>query len=200
LSSPVDLIVGLGNPGPRYADTRHNAGFQALERLAAGRGGAFRSMARCHGEVGEISLEGHRVRLLKPGTFMNESGRAVAAMSRFYRIAPQAVLVFHDEIDLAPGTVRIKLGGGDGGHKGIRDIIACLGTQDFTRARIGVGHPGRRAEVLGHVLKPPQSREQALMDESITRLLDAVLVIVTGHASRAMNLLHRPATAAPDTA
>ena len=163
------LIVGLGNPGSEYAETRHNAGFWFCERLARELGTAFSKEARFHGLAANARADG--VWLLMPQTFMNRSGQSVAALARFYRIAPAEILVVHDELDIPPGQLRLKFGGGLGGHNGLKDITAHLGTQDFWRLRVGIGHPGDRNEVVNFVLKPPRREESALIDASLDRAL-----------------------------
>ena len=170
MSQPAPkLVVGLGNPGSEYAETRHNAGFWFCERLARELGASFTKEARFHGQAANARTEG--VWLLMPQTFMNRSGQSVAALARFYRIAPAEILVVHDELDIPPGQLRVKFGGGLGGHNGLKDITAHLGTQDFWRLRIGIGHPGDRNEVANFVLKPPRREESDLIDESIDRAL-----------------------------
>ncbi|MCE1186013.1 aminoacyl-tRNA hydrolase [Zoogloea sp.] len=165
------LIVGLGNPGDEYAQTRHNAGFWFCERLAADLGASFSKEARFHGLAANARAAG--VWLLMPQTYMNRSGQAVAALARFYRITPAEILVVHDELDIPPGQLRLKFGGGLGGHNGLKDITAHLGTQDYWRLRVGIGHPGDRNEVANFVLKPPRREEQTLIDVSIDRALAA---------------------------
>ena len=150
------LIVGLGNPGAEYAETRHNAGFWLCERLARELGTSFARESRFHGAVAKARVAGADVWLLMPQTFMNRSGQAVRALTQFYRIEPTEMLVLHDELDLPPGQMRLKFGGGLGGHNGLKDITAHLGTQDYWRLRIGIGHPGDRNEVVDYVLKPPR--------------------------------------------
>jgi PTH1 family peptidyl-tRNA hydrolase len=187
----ISVIVGLGNPGPEYAATRHNAGFWLTERLAASCGGAFRFQRKFNASVAEIGLAGRRVWLLNPQTFMNLSGDAVAAFSRFYKLSPEQLLVAHDDLDLPPGAVRLKRGGGAGGHNGLDDIIRKLGSREFMRLRIGIGHPGSAKQVVGYVLKPAAQNEQALIDEAIGRALDEMSGIVAGDSERVMNVLHR---------
>jgi PTH1 family peptidyl-tRNA hydrolase len=187
----IRVIVGLGNPGPEYAATRHNAGFWLVERLAASGGGALRFQRKFNANVAEVELAGQRVWLLAPQTFMNLSGDAVAGFSRFYKIPPEQVLVVHDELDLPPGTVRLKRGGGAGGHNGLEDIIRKLGSREFMRLRVGIGHPGSAKQVVGYVLKPPTAAEQPLIDEAIGRALDEMPDIVAGDFELAMNVLHR---------
>ncbi|HOY02291.1 aminoacyl-tRNA hydrolase [Zoogloea sp.] len=170
MSQPAPkLVVGLGNPGSEYAETRHNAGFWFCERLARELGTAFSKEARFHGLAANARADG--VWLLMPQTFMNRSGQSVAALARFYRIAPAEILVVHDELDIPPGQLRLKFGGGLGGHNGLKDITAHLGTQDFWRLRVGIGHPGDRNEVVNFVLKPPRREESALIDASLDRAL-----------------------------
>lgn len=189
---PIELIVGLQNPGAEYERTRHNAGVWALQRFAERHGVQLRPENRFEGETGRVQLPGGQdVRLLAPLTFMNASGRSVSAMARFFRIAPQAILVMHDELDLAPGVVRLKVGGGSGGNNGLKDCIKSLGTQDFARARIGIGHPGDRAKVVNYVLSPPGRDDQAAIDAAIERLIDALDAAVTGRFARVMSELNR---------
>ncbi len=189
MASPIGMIVGLGNPGPQYELTRHNAGFWFVEAIAQRKGASFRHEQKFHGEVCRVTVEGHDVWLLKPLTFMNRSGQAVAALARFYKIPPQAILVAHDELDFAPGTLRLKEGGGHGGHNGLRDIIAQLG-KDFLRLRIGIGHPGESRDVTGFVLGKAPESEQRLIEESIDDALTALPLLAEGELQKAMNLLH----------
>jgi PTH1 family peptidyl-tRNA hydrolase len=163
------LIVGLGNPGADHAETRHNAGFWFCERLARELGVGFAKEARYHGWVANARDPG--VWLLKPATFMNRSGQAVQALAHFYRIAPAEMLVVHDELDLPPGRAQLRFGGGLGGHNGLKDITAHLGTQDYWRLRVGIGHPGDRNEVVNYVLKPPRQEERAAIDATLDRVL-----------------------------
>jgi PTH1 family peptidyl-tRNA hydrolase len=171
------LIVGLGNPGRDYEETRHNAGFWFCARLAQSWGAALRLESRFHGIVGRGP---GNVWLLLPQTYMNRSGQAVAALTRFHRIAPAEVLVVHDELDIPPGQLRLKFGGGMGGHNGLKDIASHLGTQDYWRLRIGIGHPGDRNEVVNYVLKPPRREEQADIDAAIERALALMPLIEKG--------------------
>jgi PTH1 family peptidyl-tRNA hydrolase len=170
MQAAVRLIVGLGNPGREYADTRHNAGFWFCERLADRLGVSLSVESRFHGLVGHGRQQG--VWLLLPQTFMNRSGQAVGALARFHRIPPAEILVVHDELDIPPGQLRLKFGGGLGGHNGLKDITAHLGTQDYWRLRIGIGHPGDRNEVVNYVLKPPRREEQGDIDAALVRALD----------------------------
>jgi PTH1 family peptidyl-tRNA hydrolase len=151
-SIDLKVIVGLGNPGSKYTETRHNAGFWFIEELAREYSVSFRQEKKFHGEVAKISLASKDIWLLKPDTFMNRSGLSVQSLMSFYRITADQLLVAHDEIDLPPGTAKLKTGGGHGGHNGLRDIISQLGTKDFHRLRIGVGHPGSKDQVVDYVL------------------------------------------------
>jgi peptidyl-tRNA hydrolase, PTH1 family len=164
------LVVGLGNPGAEYSETRHNAGFWFCERLAAKLAVSLAREPRFHGLAGLARAEG--VWLLLPQTFMNRSGQAVGALARFHKISPAEILVVHDELDIPAGQLRIKFGGGLGGHNGLKDISAHLGTQDYWRLRIGIGHPGDRNEVINYVLKPPRKEEAIEIDTAIDRALD----------------------------
>lgn len=166
---PPRLIVGLGNPGAEYTETRHNAGFWFCERLADKLGASFAFESRFHG-VAAYARQ-HDLRLLMPTTFMNRSGQAVGALARFFRIPPDEMLVVHDELDIPPGQLRLKFGGGPGGHNGLKDITAHCGTQDYWRLRIGIGHPGDRNQVVNYVLKPPRKEEYALIEEALDRAL-----------------------------
>ena len=172
------LIVGLGNPGSDYEETRHNAGFWFCMRLAATLKVPLRHEARFHGLLGQIP--GQKLWILLPQTFMNRSGQAVGAFMRFHRIAPAEMLVVHDELDIPPGQLRLKFGGGLGGHNGLKDITAHLDTQDYWRLRIGIGHPGDRNEVVNYVLKPPRRDEQTEIDSAIARALDLMPLIEKG--------------------
>ena len=188
--SAVQLIVGLGNPGAEYEQTRHNAGFWFVDELARVNQCPLRKEARFHAEVGRCTLHGHDCRLQKPITFMNRSGQAVIALTDFLRIPPSEILVVHDELDLLPGTVRLKKGGGHGGHNGLRDLIAHLGTQDFMRLRVGIGHPGDRNQVVDYVLHRPGRDEHEQIDAAIQRALDVMPLAVAGEFERAMHKLH----------
>jgi PTH1 family peptidyl-tRNA hydrolase len=188
--SSIRLIVGLGNPGREYESTRHNAGFWWLDEFARTHNLSFRSEAKFHGLAARGQLHGHEVFLLKPQTFMNVSGRAVGALAQFYKIAPAEILVVHDELDLPPGSAKLKLGGGHGGHNGLKDIIAHLGTKDFWRLRLGIGHPGDRSEVVNFVLNDPRREERALIDEAMQRAQDVVHLVVEGKSEAAMLKLH----------
>jgi PTH1 family peptidyl-tRNA hydrolase len=169
LSSALKLVVGLGNPGAEYAETRHNAGFWFCERLADYLKTTFGKESRYHGWVANARDAG--IWLLMPATFMNESGRAVQALAHFYRIEPSEMLVVHDELDLPPGRAQLRFGGGLGGHNGLKSLTAHLGTQDYWRLRVGIGHPGDRNEVVNYVLKPPRKEEREEIDATLDRAL-----------------------------
>ncbi|HEY5994474.1 MAG TPA: aminoacyl-tRNA hydrolase [Gallionellaceae bacterium] len=188
--SAIKLIVGLGNPGREYETTRHNAGFWWVEAFARAQGASFRPDGKFHGLVTRTALHGHEVHLLMPQTFMNVSGRAVGALAQFYKIEPAQILVVHDELDLPPGSAKLKLGGGHGGHNGLKDIIAHLGTRDFWRLRIGIGHPGERSEVSNYVLNAARKEEQVLIDEAMARAQEVAALIVEGKLEAAMLKLH----------
>ena len=185
----IRLIVGLGNPGSDYEPTRHNAGFWFVDELARRCQQTFRSEARFHGEVARCRLEGRECRLHKPMTFMNRSGQSVAAICNFYKVQPAEVLVVHDELDLPPGVIKLKKGGGHGGHNGLRDIHKAIGA-DYHRLRIGIGHPGDRNLVVDYVLKRPSREEDALMREAIERGVEEIPTIIGGDLQKAMNRLH----------
>jgi len=202
IESPrIRLIVGLGNVGASYQQTRHNAGFWLVDRFAARVGAAFRSERKFFGALARATIRHQDVCLLKPSTLMNRSGQAVVAAALFYRILPDQILVAHDELDLPPGEARLKLGGGTAGHNGLKDIKARLTHADFWRARIGIGHPrtlGLEQEVADFVLHVPRPDEQAAIEEAVERV-DAVLdLMVEGQFERAMMRLHsRPEPPAP---
>lgn len=191
MDSGIRLIAGLGNPGSRYEATRHNAGFWFVERVAAAHRVSWKSESRFFGDIAQLRIGGEVVWLLKPTTFMNQSGRSVAALCRYFSLQASQVLVVHDEIDLAPGVVRLKRGGGHGGHNGLRDIIPQLGGADFARLRIGVGHPGRKEQVVGYVLARANVEQRALIDDAIERAADRVDDMITLGLERVMNELHR---------
>ena len=186
----IRLIVGLGNPGPRYADTRHNAGFWFVEALARRHGAGFRKEGRFDGEAVRLSLPEGDCWLLKPLSFMNKSGLPVRKCADFYRIAPEEILVVHDELDLEPGVVRLKHGGGHGGHNGLRDLHRHLGGPGYARLRLGIGHPGHRDEVVPFVLDRPRRHEADAIETAIDAALDEVPALVAGRWDEAVRNLH----------
>jgi len=190
MSRPIRLLVGLGNPGREYELTRHNAGFWWVDAYARKRGVSLRAESRYFGAAARTSIGGRDLWLLEPATYMNESGKSVAALARFYKIEPDEILVVHDELDLPPGAVRAKLAGGHGGHNGLRDIHAHLGTLAFWRLRIGIGHPGDRNAVVGYVLHRPLAEEQRAIDEGIERSLDLADAMIDGAFESVMMKLH----------
>jgi PTH1 family peptidyl-tRNA hydrolase len=184
------LIVGLGNPGSKYEETRHNAGFWLVGEIARGYSASFSAEKKFQGEAARVIIDSRDIRLLKPTTFMNLSGESVAAMANFYRIEPEQILVAHDELDLLPGTVRLKKGGGHGGHNGLRDIIKHLG-RDFWRVRLGIGHPGDARQVSNFVLKRAPKSESELLIRCIDDVMREMPNIVGGRIEVAMNTLHQ---------
>ncbi len=187
----IELIVGLGNPGRQYEDTRHNAGAWFVERLAKHYGANLSTDSKYNGLTGRANIKGHDVRLLIPSTFMNLSGQSVAPLANFFKVPVEKILVAHDELDLPPGTAKLKQGGGHGGHNGLRDIISKMGNnKNFARLRIGIGHPGSASQVSGFVLSKAPKTEQQWIDDAIDEALRYVPDIVEGSANKAMNRLH----------
>lgn len=187
---PIRLIVGLGNPGPEYEQTRHNAGFWLVDNLANGR---LMRESRYHALAARTSIGGQEVWLLEPQTYMNRSGQSVGALARFYKIEPDDILVVHDELDLPPGAAKIKKGGSAAGHNGLKDITAALGTQDYWRLRIGIGHPrsmNLQQQVADYVLHRPRKEEQALIDDAIAKSLSVIPLLCEGKFEAAMMQLH----------
>ncbi len=202
MADPLRLIVGLGNPGRGYARTRHNAGFWFAARLAETLRAEFRNEPKFQAEVASVRPPGGGdCRIAMPQTYMNRSGASIGAIARFYRIAPSEILVAHDELDLKPGTVRLKYGGGTAGHNGLNDIAAEIGTGEFWRLRLGIGHPRdgilTEQEVADYVLHRPQAGEQPLIDEAIVRALAVWPRLVSGETERAMHELHTRPRADP---
>lgn len=187
--TPLRIIVGLGNPGPEHLLTRHNAGFWFVDALAAKAGARFRSHTKFQGEICRTQLSGGEVTLLKPMTYMNRSGLAIRALFDYLKVQASEVLVVHDELDLPVGEVRFKLGGGAGGHNGLRDTITHLGP-DFWRLRLGIGHPGDKSEVIDYVLRRAPQEEEARLLESVSEAIPALQVFLEQGAERAMNDLH----------
>ena len=184
--NPPRLIVGLGNPGPEYEATRHNVGFWFVDQLADKLKISLTPQAKFYGRAGRAG----ELWLLQPTTYMNRSGQSVAALANFYKISPAEILVIHDELDLPPGGIRLKQGGGNGGHNGLKDIQAKLGTPDFWRLRLGIGHPGDRNEVINYVLKAPRREEQEPIDQAIDRCLLAWPKLGAGDYAAAQQALH----------
>ncbi len=201
----IKLIVGLGNPGAEYTATRHNAGAWLVEQLARETGATLRDERRFLGFYAKAHLYGHEVHLLKPQTYMNRSGQSVVALTHFFKILPEQILIAHDELDLPPGTVKLKVSGGSGGHNGIKDISAHLSTQQYWRLRIGIGHPrtllpestqtATKPDVSSFVLKPPRKEEQSAIDSAIELALATMPLIIQSEWERAMMQLHSNAPA-----
>ncbi|HET9122358.1 MAG TPA: aminoacyl-tRNA hydrolase [Acidiferrobacteraceae bacterium] len=186
----VQLIVGLGNPGAEYEETRHNAGFRFVAALCETYGAVLEPEARFKGHVGRCRIGSHEVFVLMPATFMNRSGESVGAFARFYKVAPEAVLVAHDELDLPLGTVRLKQGGGTGGHNGLASIEQCLGSRAFARLRLGIGRPPAGRDVIGYVLGRATRMELQELDEAIARVRTEMPELVAGEWQRVMGRLH----------
>jgi peptidyl-tRNA hydrolase, PTH1 family len=198
----IRLIVGLGNPGREYRETRHNAGFWWVDAIAGRKKARWSKESKFSGWTCKVEESDREFWLLKPNTYMNESGRSVAAFLRFFRIEPASMLIVHDELDLAPGTVKLKKGGGTGGHNGLTDIVEALGTQDFWRLRIGIGHPGHKDLVADYVLHEARREEQEAIDPAFERSLDLLPKLASGRLTDAMTWLHttpKPASEADAT-
>ena len=200
----IKLFVGLGNPGPEYESTRHNAGFWWLDEVARELKAPLVMDKSYYGMVARTSVNGQSVWLLKPQTFMNLCGKSVAALARFFKISPQEILVAHDELDIVPGEAKLKLGGSHAGHNGLRDIHAQLGTDDYWRLRLGVGHPGIKSEVIHWVLKKPSLDHRIAIDQSIDRAVKALPHFLSGNMDKATMLIHtskppRPKVPKPET-
>ena len=194
----IRLIVGLGNPGQAYEGTRHNAGAFFIAELARRAGATLSTEAKFFGQMARITLADKDLRLLVPSTFMNESGKSVAAAANFFRIPPDEILIAHDELDIPAGQARFKHGGGHGGHNGLRDIIPALGgKQDFHRLRIGIGHPGHANKVSGYVLAKPSAGDRQAIDQIIDEAADALPLLLNGDAVKAMTRLHSVDTTQP---
>lgn len=189
--SPVKAVIGLANPGNEYAETRHNAGAWFVELLARRAGATLRPERKFNGDYAKINVDGQDVHLLIPSTYMNHSGKAVAPLVQFFKLPPDALLVAHDELDIAPGTARFKFSGGHGGHNGLRDIIAALGnSRDFHRLRVGIGHPGEASKVVNYVLGRPGKGERIAIDHAIDAAADELPLALSGDWERAMQRLH----------
>lgn len=201
MSARIKLLVGLCNPGREYAPTRHNAGAWFVERVADDAGATFEREPKFHAYMARQATSAGELRILVPRTYMNESGLAVGGAARFFRIAPEEIAIAHDELDLKPGMVKLKRGGGNAGHNGLRDVVEKLGSGDFWRIRIGIGHPRDTAliahDVVDYVLHPPRREEQASIDDAIARALAVWPFLRDGDAERAMHELHTRARATP---
>ena len=193
LTADIRLIVGLGNPGADYVDTRHNAGFWFLDLLANHLSLAFRFEKRFNADETRHRGSDKDVFLLKPQTFMNRSGQSLAAVMRFYKFNPQQILVVHDELDLDPGSTRLKQGGGHGGHNGLRDVINHLGDKEFFRLRVGIGHPGDRDQVVNYVLHRPSAADRESIEAANQQALEVMPLVFEGRIDKAMQALHTPA-------
>ncbi len=190
LENNIQIIVGLGNPGNDYEKTRHNAGFWFIDHLVSQHNLTLKKEAKFLGEVASLNSPSGNIWLLKPMTFMNRSGQSIARLARFYKIKPEQILVVHDELDLSPGTVKLKQGGGHGGHNGLRDSIAQLGSKNFYRLRLGIGHPGNKEQVVGFVLGKTPQAEKALIESAIDKSFASIDLILQGNMQKAMNHLH----------
>jgi PTH1 family peptidyl-tRNA hydrolase len=186
----IQLIVGLGNPGAKYEDTRHNAGAWFVSALASDNDLSLRKNAKYHGLHTQTEIKGHECHLLIPTTYMNLSGQAVQAVADYYKIPPASILIAHDELDLPAGTVRLKFDGGHGGHNGLKDIISHLNTKQFYRLRIGIGHPGNRDDVVDYVLKNPSQADHLAIDTALQDAEPILPLIMQGEFQKAMHLLH----------
>ncbi len=195
MAEALKLIAGLGNPGPAYERTRHNAGFWFVDELARSHGGSFRHDPKLNADTCQITVEGRALWLMKPMGFMNRSGQPLARLASFYKIARPSILVVHDELDLPPGVARLKRGGGHGGHNGLRDIISQCGGNDFLRLRLGIGHPGTAAEVVDYVLRKAPASEQQLIERALDDALRVLPLVVRDEFERAMQTLHTRAPA-----
>ena len=187
---PIQLIVGLGNPGEKYARTRHNAGYWWVDAIAEAKRAAWKKETKFSGWTTKVEEGGCEFVLLKPSTYMNESGRSVSALMRFFKIEPDALLVIHDELDLPPGVVKLKKGGGTGGHNGLTDIVDALGTKEFWRLRVGIGHPGDKDLVADYVLDKARRAEQDAIGPPFERSLELLPWLAKGRMVDAMTWLH----------
>ena len=208
----IRLLVGLGNPGPAYVATRHNAGFWFIDEVARKLGATLVPERSYFGLVARVNRPDGPIWLLEPMTFMNLSGKSVAALARFFKIAPEEILVAHDELDVLPGNAKMKIGGGHGGHNGLKDVNAQLGSADYWRLRLGIGHPGVKAEVVDYVLRKPPAEQREAIEKSIAQSLGALDLLLAGEMDKALAKVHAqpprpkppkpptPPTPAPDAA
>jgi PTH1 family peptidyl-tRNA hydrolase len=189
-STEIRLIVGLGNHGSKYEETRHNAGFWLVDEIARRHGGMFRPEKKFHGEVCLTRISGRECWLLKPATYMNRSGLAVSSLANYFKIEAEQMLVAHDELDMEPGVVRLKKGGGHAGHNGLRDIISAINSRDFWRLRIGIDHPGDARQVSDYVLSRPSREDRERIEDGLDRAIRLLPQIITGESQKVMNQLH----------
>ncbi|MES2141940.1 MAG: aminoacyl-tRNA hydrolase [Pseudomonadota bacterium] len=189
-SQTIQLIAGLANPGKEYAKSRHNAGAWILDALAKSESLILKTDAKFHGAIAKLALGSHKCWLLIPNTYMNNSGRSIRALANFYHIPPEAILIVHDDLDLPPGVVRFKQGGGEGGHNGLKDIVAQLGSKDFWRLRIGIGHPGHRDRVHDYVLSSPSVADREKIEEANDKALAILPTFIGGEKQKAIQTLH----------
>ncbi len=190
-ANEIKLIVGLGNPGPDYSETRHNVGQWFVAELAKRYSAQFKLETKYKAQIAKISIANREVRLVIPTTYMNESGQAIAPLANFFKIKAEEILIVHDELDLSPGVIKLKQGGGHGGHNGLRDAINKLGNnKNFLRLRIGIGHPGDKNKVTGFVLKKPDAQDRQLIEDSINDAVSVIEKVVEGDLQNAMTQLH----------
>ncbi|MCB1586601.1 MAG: aminoacyl-tRNA hydrolase [Xanthomonadales bacterium] len=186
----IKLIVGLGNPGGQYTNTRHNAGFWFVDALCKKYGFDLKDNKKFYGEAANVDINNHSVWLLKPMTYMNHSGKALQSLTQFYKIKPEEILVAYDELDLPPGTVKLKKGGGHGGHNGLRDIISLIGSNEFYRIRLGIGHPGHKSQVVSWVLNRASSDDEISINNAIDKSLAVLEDLLDGQLEKATRELH----------
>ncbi len=186
----IKLIVGLGNPGIKYAQTRHNIGFLFIDSLCNNYQFRLSDNKKFHGSAAKVTINTHDLWLLKPETFMNLSGKSVASLANFYKIKPEEIVVVYDDLDLPPGTAKLKKSGGHGGHNGLRDIISALGSKDFYRIRLGIGHPGHKSKVLSWVLNRPSQDDEISFNVAIKNSIDVIEDLIDGQLEKAMKELH----------
>ncbi len=186
----IKLIVGLGNPGIKYTQTRHNAGFYFIDALCQKYGFQLKEHKKFYGQAAKVTIGDHDLWLLKPETFMNHSGKSVASIANFYKIAPEQILVAYDELDLDPGVAKLKKSGGHGGHNGLRDIIALTGSNQFYRLRLGIGHPGHKSQVVSWVLNRATQDDEISLQQSIDKSLSILEDLLAGKTEKAMKDLH----------
>ncbi len=189
-NNTIQIIAGLGNPGNEYENTRHNAGFWFIDRLLYQHNLSLKKENKFFADAAKVNIGSSTVWLIKPMNFMNRSGQSIARLAQFYKIKPEQILVVHDELDLSPGSVKLKQGGGHGGHNGLRDTINQLGSKDFYRLRLGIGHPGSKEQVVGYVLGKTPVREKDLIESAIDKSIDSLALILNGDMQKAMNQLH----------